>query len=143
MKGKVIACLSCTGKTHFVLNNFENMDCVDHDMYDWMYRGKLGDAWIDYFKVRMQELRDKFEFVFVNAIPEIIKIIPENSIIIFPKRELKEEFLNRAKSRGGETAFPKYLDEHWDEWMDACENSPAKKIRLDSGEYVSDVKKLI
>ena len=125
MKGQIVAVFSCCGKTHFVLNKFSYISCVDHDMYDWMYRGQLGKTWIDYYLVRTLELQEKFDYVFVNAIPEIINRLPKfygDSIVVYPKRELRQEFVKRAKSRGGMTSFPKMLDDKWDEWISACEN---------------------
>jgi len=131
MKGKIIACFSCVGKTHYVVNNFDVISCIDHDMFDWKYRGQLGNNWFDYYWVRTFQLQDKFDYVFVNAIPEVIERLDyDRDVIIFPDRDLKHFWIERAQKRNPESDFTKLLSAEWDNWIDACYNSPAKKIIL-------------
>ena len=141
--GRIVACFPCSGKTHFVLNNWRTCNCIDFDFYDWMYMGQLGDKWLTEYLDRMKQLSRYFDFVYINATPEILERIYINSIIIYPKRELKEEWLRRAIKRGGETDFPKLLEEKWNYWITVCQAWEGKKYQLDSGEYVSDIYKRI
>ena len=139
--GKIIAVFPCSGKTHYVLNNFHKESCIDHDFYDWMYRGNLGHSWLVKYIFRMKDLRKKFKFVYVNTLPTIINELPKDSIVIYPNRSLKEEWIQRAIKRGGETAFPLTLGEKWDYWLDACNTWEGKKYELQSGQYLSDIQK--
>jgi hypothetical protein len=135
--GRVISVFSCSGKTHFVVNQFDKIDCIDHDFYDYRFRGKLPDWELTYMN-RMAQLRAKFDFVFVNAIPEVLKYPKMLYMVIYPHRSLKSDWVNRAIRRGGESEFPKLLDKEWDNWIDLCEQFQGKKIVLAKGEYLSD-----
>ena len=140
MKGRIIAAFPCSGKTHAVTKYYNMLNCIDHDFYDWRYRSTYKeDEWLDHYMIRMQQLRKKFEYVFVNALPEIILKLPKDSIIIYPNRNMKAEWLTRAKSRGGVSKFPQLLEEKWNEWVDACKNWPGKSYVLYKEEYLSDI----
>jgi len=139
MKGRIISCFSCVGKTHYVLNNLHLESCIDHDFYDYMYRGNLGENWMGVYMTRMRQLQKKFEYVYVNSTPEIIAELPKDSILVYPYPNLKNEWVQRAKNRGGESAFPKLLEKKWDEWIAACESWTGKKYMVNSGEYLSNV----
>lgn len=140
MLGEVIAVFSNSGKTHFVLNNYDKISCIDHDFYDWMYRGQLGKNWLKHYINRIAQLRYSFGYVFVNVLPDILKVLPFNSLIVYPDRKLKKEWVLRAKNRGGEPTFPNLLNKKWDEWITACENHNSKKhIILQSKQYLTDV----
>ena len=143
MKGKILAVFSCCGKTHYVLNNWSTIDCVDHDMYDWKFRGNLEQEWCRYYKGRMIYLKQKFDYIFVNAIPEIIHILypSKGDVVIYPQKQLKQEWLERAIIRNNNNydGFPKILDNNWDNWIDACEKYEGEKHILLSGQYLSNV----
>jgi len=136
---KIIACFSCTGKTHYCLNNYEKIDCIDHDMYDFKFRGQLNNRWLVEYVKRLNQLMSKFEFVFVNAIPGVIDYLPINSLVVYPHRELKDEWVARARLRGGESTFADLLESSWDEWIDKCEGWYGAKLKVESGQYLSDV----
>jgi len=137
---KIIAVFSCVGKTHYVLNNYEHISCIDHDFYDWMYRGQLGNNWMQRYIHRMIQLTKKFDYIFVNATPEIIRYLPKEAIIIHPTRELKDEWIRRAQSRGGITEFSKLLEREWDEWIDACRKWPGKRIEIvNPNQHLTDI----
>ena len=60
--------------------------------------------------------------------------------LIYPERELKEEYRKRAISRGSNDEFVEGFFSRWDKHISDCEmNSCPNKIVLKSGEYLSDV----
>jgi len=60
--------------------------------------------------------------------------------LIYPEKDLKDEYLQRYKDRGNNDAFVDLLDKNWDNCMDEMDNQDASyKIRLKSGQYMSDV----
>ena len=60
---------------------------------------------------------------------------------VYPKRELKHEYLDRCKKRGNNEEFIYWYSKLWDEWIDKCKEDKyaSKKIELDSNEYLEDV----
>lgn len=62
-----------------------------------------------------------------------------NYILVYPKRELKDEYLERYKQRGSPQAFIDLLNNKWDSFMDDLENAnPKKRIILGKGEFLKD-----
>jgi hypothetical protein len=142
-EGHIISCFSGVGKTHFVLNNNELIDCIDLDFYDWMHRGNLGPNWSDKYFSRINQCKNKFDITFVNTTPDILNYLEENFLkettLIYPYRYLKDEWVERVHKRGGESNFYKILENIWDEWITSCENWKGLKYKLKSGEYLTDV----
>ncbi|QIN99774.1 hypothetical protein vaffelhjerte_154 [Salmonella phage vaffelhjerte] len=60
-------------------------------------------------------------------------------ILLYPERELKEEYLARYKERGSPDSFISLLDSKWDEWITSCECDPAISIPMESGEFITDL----
>ena len=61
-------------------------------------------------------------------------------ILVYPQKELKEEYLERYKERGSPEGFIKLLDSKWDEFMSDLENTyPKKRIILKEGQYLKDI----
>ncbi len=61
-------------------------------------------------------------------------------ILVYPSKELKQEYLKRYTDRGSPTAFNQLLDKNWDKWIKECDsidNSLVKKIKLKENEYLS------
>jgi len=140
MPGEILACFSCTGKSHFVHEYYKKFDCVDHDMYDFAFASskKIRDDWLRYYLERMRFFRKKYSLVLVNATPEILEKLPSTCPIVFPERGLVIEYRGRAQKRGSSQFFLQ-LQKEWDAWISACEGHKSKyKYRLGAGEYLSD-----
>lgn len=60
-----------------------------------------------------------------------------NYIYVKPKKELKEEYIERYKKRGNDKKFIKQLYDNWDEYMKTLKNENVWE--LDSEEYLYDV----
>lgn len=58
--------------------------------------------------------------------------------LVFPSRELKEEYLVRYKDRGSSEQFIKFIDTNWDDLIDSCEQDPSDKIILGPTEYLNN-----
>lgn len=60
-------------------------------------------------------------------------------VLCYPRRDCKEEYLQRYKERGSPQGFIDLLDKSWDEWIDEMENADVRvKYVLKPGEYISD-----
>ena len=61
-------------------------------------------------------------------------------VLVYPNREIKDEYIQRYKDRGNNDAFVELLDKNWDIWMDEMEEQKGcYKVKLDSGQYLTDV----
>ena len=66
-------------------------------------------------------------------------------VLVYPNRELKDEYIQRYKERGNNDAFVDLLEKNWDNWMDEMdsmnpqEGQSLYKIKLGPGQYLTDV----
>jgi hypothetical protein len=66
-------------------------------------------------------------------------------VLVYPNRDLKDEYIQRYKDRGNNDAFVGLLEKNWDTWMDEMdamgpqEGQSLYKVKLASGQYLTDV----
>ncbi len=62
-------------------------------------------------------------------------------ILIYPKKNLREEYLQRYISRGSDEKFIDLVSNNWDNWIDEIENDKKilKKIALKENQFLSDI----
>lgn len=61
-------------------------------------------------------------------------------VLVYPERELKDEYIERYKQRGNNDSFIKLLDNNWDIWMDEMDSQiGCYKVRLGKGQFLTDV----
>ena len=103
----------------------------------------LNEEWPENYFKALKEVKDKYDYILIAD--EICKDFLINNNYqywyVYPKRELKQEYLDRCKKRGNNEDFIFWYSKLWDEWITKCkeDNYASKKIELDSNEYLEDV----
>ncbi len=104
---------------------------------------QLNKEWPEnYFKALMQ-VRDKYDYILISD--EICdKFLRENNFEywwIYPREDLKEEYMDRCKKRGNNSEFIKWYSKLWKEWIEKCKSDKfaIKHIELQSNQYIEDV----
>ena len=81
--------------------------------------------------------------IFVSSHKEVRDALVENGIdfvLVYPKSELKDEFIDRYKKRGSADEFINLVSKNWDLLMEQLKQQKGcKHIELDSGQYLSNV----
>jgi hypothetical protein len=81
--------------------------------------------------------------ILVSTHKEVLQELENNNIdyiLVYPNRELKDEYLERYKQRGSPEGFINLLNNKWDEFHNDLENTkPFKKIVLNKGEFLKDI----
>lgn len=101
------------------------------------------DNYIEYIKEQLEF--DKYDYIFVSSHESVRKALNEEGIdfiIVFPKRKLKNEWINRCYLREN-NGFPlSVLVDNWDKWIDQMyleiRSGHRYKI-LKSNQYLSDI----
>ena len=63
-------------------------------------------------------------------------------LLVYPGRELKEEYIERYKNMGNPPEFISLVEKNWDAWIDELDNQMGcAKIKLKSKEYLWDALK--
>lgn len=96
----------------------------------------------NYFKALM-EVKDKYDYILISD--EVCdKFLYENNFEywwIYPKKELKQEYMDRCRKRGNNNEFINWYARLWDEWINKANNDKvaSKHIELQSNQYLEDV----
>jgi len=104
---------------------------------------KKNDGWIDIYIECMLALKDKYDYVFITTYSDVLQELNKRKVeyyLIYPERELKEEYRQRAIQRNSDDSFIQSFFDKWDTHINDCENNTCpNKIILKKGEYLSDV----
>ena len=140
----VISAFPATGKTYY---------CSNGDWSQYMPQGFASDSdsskfdksnfpqnYIDHINELIKEGVNR---IFVSSHKEVRDALVENGIdfvLVYPKTELKDEYIDRYKKRGSSHEFIQLVSNNWNEWIEQLKNQKScKHIELDSGQFLSNV----
>ena len=141
-KQMLIAAFPGTGKSHYC-----NVDA------DYMPQGFATDSDsskfdkaefpANYIAHIKQKIEDGYVRIFISSHQEVRDALVENGLeftLVYPKKELKQEYLDRYKQRGSPEAFIKLIADNWDAWIDELKTQTGcTHIELESGQYISNI----
>lgn len=97
----------------------------------------------NYIRHIKEKISEGYARIFISSHREVRKALVENDLfftLVYPSRELKEEYLQRYKERNSPDNFIKLLSDNWDLWLDELENQKGcNHIVLKSGQFISNV----
>lgn len=135
--GVIISGFSNIGKSS--LGKFKNANYID---LDTCYFNKI-DNWVNIYIECILALKEKYDYVLITTYGDVLHELNKRNIeyyLVFPKKELKEEYKKRAIKRGGDKEFVEGFFSRWDIHIDDCINNKNKnKIVLNENEYLSDI----
>lgn len=135
--GVIISGFSNIGKSYLIKN--KNINCID---FDTCYFKKI-DNWVNIYVECVLALKEKYDYVLITTYGEVLNELNKRNIeyyLVYPKRELKEEYRNRAIKRGSDKDFIEGFFSRWDTHIDDCiKNKNKNKIVLNENEYLNDV----
>lgn len=140
----IISAFPGTGKTYHRDNHPYSVIDSDSSSFSWNEDGNRNpDFPQNYIRNIKEEMYcDKTFIIFVSSHKVVRDALVDEGIhflLVFPERDLKEEYLERFRSRGNKDAFVDLLEKNWDVWMDEMEAQTGCEIaRLSSGKFLSD-----
>lgn len=139
--GKIVSGFSNIGKSS--LSNYKDIHYIDFDTCYF----KKNDNWVSIYIDCVLALQDKYDYVFITTYGDILEELEKRNIeytLVFPERELKEEYRQRAIDRNSDSDFVEGFFSRWDTHIDDCLKRKTKnKIVLKSGMFLSDIINLI
>ena len=151
--GIFVYCYTATGKS--TLNKkYANVIDMESTIYKYVDssteieadKGKRRTRNIEFPKnyfMALEYVKDKYDYILIsdNICDSWLR---ENNITywqVYPNINLKEEYLERMKSRGNPVEFIDYQGKLWAEWVEGCKNDKfaSKHIELQAGQYLEDV----
>jgi hypothetical protein len=145
---RIISAFPGTGKSHFAREYSDEMVLdLASTTFRWLTtedggREKNPDFPANYLECIKQNL-GVASLVLVSTHQEITNTLVDEGLpftLVYPERELKDEYLDRFKQRGSPETFVTSLANRWDSFIDHLELQPGcERIRLTSGQYLSDI----
>ena len=104
---------------------------------------KRNKEWPQNYFDALMEVKDKYDYILISD-DVCNKFLKDNNFEywwVYPKSELKDEYLERCKMRGNNDNFIDWYSKCWDEWILNCKNDKlaGKHIELNSNQYLEDV----
>ena len=138
MYTRVVSAFPGTGKTYY-FNNSESGKVLDSDSSKFN-KQYFPANYIEHIKTSLQN--DSIHTIFVSSHKVVRDALVDNDIrflLVYPGRELKEEYIERYKNRGNPPEFIILVEKNWDAWIDELDNQMGcTKIKLKSKEYLWD-----
>ena len=130
MDTKIISAFPACGKTYaFKKLNENGYKILDSDssQFSWCYdydptnsdkiekyrNPEFPKNYIQHIKDHM----DTEDVIFVSSHKVVRDLLKEENIpyyLVYPKKDMKDEWMYRFKNRGNDESFIKFQDEHWD-----------------------------
>jgi len=133
---KIISAWCGAGKTYII----ENTNISSIEVEYWKYKEKgLRKKYIEDVKNQF----GKVDYIFISTEPAGMKLLNIEGFeitLVYPKNELRNEYLDRYIKRDSSYDFIGTFMKHWHIWINELkEQKYCKHIILDSGQYLLDV----
>lgn len=133
MKTFVISAFPACGKSYCFNNHQDKFSMLDSDSseFSWV-KDKNGNNtkernpnfpnnYINHIKANI----GKADVIFVSSHKVVRDALAENGIktvIVYPNKKLKEEWIRRFKERGNDEKFINFISNNWESFIDDIEN---------------------
>lgn len=140
----LVAAFPGTGKSHYV-NYGEGSGYMPQGFATDSDSSKFDKASFpkNYIEHIKQKISEGYARVFISSHKDVRNALVENNlpfVLIYPAKELKEEYLERYRQRGNNEKFIQLVLDNWDNWLDECKSQTGCfHIELKSGQFVSNV----
>lgn len=145
------------GKSHFFRMMEDSGKKVldsDSSLFSWIEKGVRHPDFPNNYIKHIKENIGKVDIILIHRVypvssHDIVRdALVKNNIpfvLVYPSRDIKEEYIGRYIQRGSNEAFVKLLTDNWDKFIGDCEKQKGcKHVVIKSGEYLSDkIKDLI
>jgi hypothetical protein len=143
MKTKVYSAFPGVGKTTYFNTTDRNVLDSDSSKFD---KKHFPDNYIEHIERNIQD--PKVDKILVSSHKDVRDALLKKGIpfvLVYPNRDIKDEYIQRYKDRGNNDAFVDLLEKNWDNWMDEMDQMEAPqgqtlyKVKLGPGQYLADV----
>jgi hypothetical protein len=146
MNTQIISAFPGTGKTYFKTQNSDkrvfDLDSNEftngHDIDGKVVSRHFPSNYLQAIKEHI----GKTDVLFISIHREVRDMLTNTGIdftLVYPKRELKEEYMERFRKRGDSESFIELFSKNWDAILKELENQPnCRHLILCRAEYIAD-----
>ena len=140
----LVAAFPGTGKSYYCYNGnwsqyVPNGFCTDSDSSTFD-KANFPENYIEHIK---QKITEGYARVFISSHKDVRDVLVLNNlpfVLIYPSKELKQEYIERYKQRGNNEKFIQLVSDNWETWIDDCKAQVGCfHIELKSGQFVANV----
>lgn len=135
--GRLVAAFPGTGKTHFFNRSYTGI-VLDSDS-SLFHKDDFPENYIRHIKA----CQDTATIILISSHKVVRDALVRENLhftLIYPKEQLKDEYLQRYKMRGSTENFISMMNNNWSNWLFDCHRQiGCTHIELESGQYLSDV----
>ena len=145
---KIISAFPACGKT-YVFENFNDKVILDSDSskFSWVMVANQKVRNPDFPQNYIRYIKEnigKADYILVSTHENVRRALKDAEIdfyLVYPDRNLKEEWIGRCFLRGNRENFCWLIADNWDNWIDQLEQDSKrhKSIILRHGEHLSNV----
>lgn len=122
---KVISAFPSMGKTYFCKHNTD-LTVLDSDSskFSWVSEGVRHPDFPANYIQHIKENIGKADIIFVishKQVRDALKVADIPFLVIYPKKNQKEEVCNRIKNRDGNDKLSSFIEKNWDSFFDEIE----------------------
>lgn len=103
----------------------------------------INKEWPKNYFNKLKEVKEKYDYILISddICNEFLRQNNYEYWWVYPKKEIKQEYLERCKKRGNNKEFIEWYSKMWDEWIINCKNDKfaSKHIELNTNEYLENV----
>ena len=142
MKIKVIVGFPATGKSYYKnLNQNLRISDSDSSQFSWIKKGERNPQFPNNYIQHIKQIMPDFSLIFVSSHELVRKGLVQEKIpflLVYPKIELKTEYIRRIRERGNTEQFVKIISDNWNNWIHQLQyQKRCFHIELQSNEYIS------
>jgi hypothetical protein len=138
----LVAAFPGTGKSHYCNADVDYMPqgfATDSDSSKFD-KAKFPENYIEHIK---QKILEGYARVFISSHKDVRDALVLHNlpfVLIYPSKELKQEYIERYKQRGNNEKFIQLVSDNWENWIDDCKvQTGCFHIELKSGQFVANV----
>ena len=104
---------------------------------------EVNKEWPENYLKALIQVKEKYDYILISD--EICdKFLKDNNFEywwVYPRIDLKDEYMNRCRKRGNNEEFIKWYSKLWNEWIEKCKRDKlaTKHIELQSHQYLEDI----
>lgn len=137
----IISAFPACGKT-WLFQNLQSVSDSDSSKFSWISDGVRHPDFPNNYIQHIKSIQSDFDYITVSSHSVVTKALLDNKldfVIVYPAIENKQEWIQRCKNRGNTDAFIKIINDNYENWIIEIEKLPVKKIKLQKGQYLSNV----
>ena len=143
METQIISGFPGVGKTVFCRQSALRVMDSDSRTFSWRLPGVRHPEFPQNYLSHIREHLGQVHYICISSHAEIREALAAQKIpytLVYPARELKDEYLARYRQRRSLTAFVDFMQDHWDGFIMEIERETFPSlIRLERSQFLADV----